>query len=246
MKETLKGIVLGTIRHSDKHNVTNIFTLERGRMAFLTAAGATKRGKQSASRLMPLSVVELQANISPTRDLHIPSGIIPLHVWRTIYYEPVKTSIIFFLSEFLQRILRDAPQEPNLWNFIVNSLHFFDIASDEMETANFHITFLVNLMPLMGIQPDIENYTEGMEFDMKAGTMVLPFSLQSARGVRVDAEKSAFIPKLTRINFANSRAFRFSGRERSELLDLILKYYGCHFPGSDNLKSLDIMREIFS
>ena len=215
-------------------------------MAFLTPVGATKRGRQSASRLMPLSVVELQANISPTRDLHIPSGIVPIHVWKTIYYEPFKTSIIFFLSEFLQKILHEAPPEHNLWNFIANSIRLFDATTDANATANFHISFLISLMPLMGIQPDIENYTEGMEFDMKAGTMVLPFSLQNTRGIRIDADKSARIPKIARMNYANSRAYKFSGKERSQLLDYILRYYGCHFPGSDNLKSLDIMREIFS
>lgn len=246
MKENLKGIILGTIKHSDKHNVTNAFTLERGRMAFLTPVGATKKGRQSASRLMPLSVVELQANITPTRELHIPFGITPIHVWRTVYYEPFKSSIIFFLSEFLQKLLRDAPPEPYLWNFIVDSIRLFDATSYPLSIANFHITFLVSLMPLMGIQPDIGNYTEGMEFDMKAGTMVFPFSSQSIRGVRIDAEKSALLPTIARINYTNSRAFHFKGKERTELLDMILKYYGCHFPGCDNLKSLDVMREIFS
>ncbi len=246
MKENLKGLILGTIKHNDKHNVTNAFTLERGRMAFLTPVGATKKGRQSASRLMPLSIVELQSNITPTRELHILSSITPIQVWRTVYYEPFKSSIIFFLSEFLQKLLRDAPPEPNLWNFIADSIRVFDANSDPISTANFHITFLVSLMPLMGIQPDIENYTEGMEFDMKAGTMVFPFSPQSIRGIRIDAEKSALLPKIARINYTNSRVFHFKGKERSELLDMILKYYGCHFPGCDNLKSLDIMREIFS
>lgn len=151
-----------------------------------------------------------------------------------------------FLSEFLQRLLRDSPPEPLLWDFIIDSISLFDSLTDNVAIANFHITFLVSLMPMMGIQPDLDGYSKGMEFDMKAGTMVLPFSLQRERGLRVDADKSAFLPILSRINYANSRCFKFKGCERSELIDLILKYYGCHFPGCDHLKSLDILREIFS
>lgn len=246
MKEGLQAIVLGTVRHSDRHNVTNVFTRERGRMAFLTPAGASRKGRQSASRLMPLSLVEIQSSISSSRELHIPSSIAPLRIWRSIYFDPFKTSVAMFLSEFLLRLLRDAPSETNLWDFIVDSIALLDASADPMAIANFHITFLISLMPIAGIQPDLEHYAPGMEFDMKAGSMVLPFSMQSARGVRVNAEKSALLPLLSRINFANSRRFRFKGSERSELLDLILRYYGCHFPGCDNLKSLDIMREIFS
>lgn len=242
----MKGIVLATIRHSDKHNVTSVFTLERGRMSFLTPVGATKRGRQSASRLMPLGVVELQANISATRDLHIPSSIAPVRIWKSIYFDPVKATVAIFLSEFLLKFLRDAPAEPTLWNFIVESLAFFDAADDPTATANFHITFLINLMHLAGIYPDLADYSPGMEFDMNAGAMVAPFAMMTARGVRVGAEKAVFLPVISRISFFNLRHFRFSGSERAELLALILKYYGCHFPGCDNLKSLEVMREIFS
>lgn len=237
---------MGTIRHSDRHNVTNVFTRERGRVAFLTPVGATKKGRQSVSRLLPMSVVEIQSNISATRDLHIPSSISPLKVWHSIYFDTRKSTVVMFISEFMQKLLRDAAPEPLLWDFVVDSMGFFDAVKFPGSVANFHVTFLISLMPMMGIQPDVGNYSEGMEFDMKAGTMVLPFSAISDRGVRVDAVKSAFLPVLSRITFANSHKFRFSGKERSELLDMILKYYGCHFPGCDNLKSLDIMREIFS
>ncbi|MCM1489724.1 MAG: DNA repair protein RecO C-terminal domain-containing protein [Muribaculum sp.] len=246
MKESLMGIVLTGIKHSDRHNVTNIYTRERGRMAFLTPAGATKRGRSAMSLLMPLSVVELQTNISASRDLHIPSSVSPSRIWHSIYINPLKSTIAMFLAEFLQRLLREAPQEPRLWDFIVDSIALFDATSHPIAIANFHITFLVSLMPLMGIQPDIDNFTDGMEFDMKAGTMVLPFSVQNMRGMRINATRSALLPILSRINYANSRCFRFKGTERSDLLENILKYYGCHFPGCDNLKSLEIMREIYN
>lgn len=246
MKDNLKSIVLGTIRHSDRHNVASVFTLERGRMAFLTPVGATKKGRASASRLMPLAIVEIQANISANRDLHIPSAVNQVRTWRNLYYDPHKAGVVMFLSEFLQRLLREAAPEPTLWRFIADSLTILDETTDTAAIANFHITFLISLMPLMGISPDISNFTEGMEFDMKGGTMVLPFSSLTAGSARVDARKSALLPLLARMNFANSRYFRFNGRQRSELLDMLLKYYGCHFPGCDNLKSLDVMREIFS
>lgn len=167
MKENLKSIVLGTIRHSDRHNVASVFTLERGRMAFLTPVGATKKGRASASRLMPLAIVEIQANISANRDLHIPSAVNPVRMWRNLYYDPHKAGVVMFLSEFLQRLLREAAPEPTLWRFIADSLTILDETADAAAIANFHITFLISLMPLMGISPDISNFTEGMEFDMK-------------------------------------------------------------------------------
>lgn len=247
MKEKITGIVLGTVRHSDRHNVTGIYTRERGRMALLTPAGASRQSRQTAACFQPLSVVEAHVNISPSRDLLVPTATTRVEVWRTIYYEPLKMTIAMFLSEFLNRLLRDSPAEPMLWDFILQSIRLLDTTDDDTSTANFHITFLIGLMRMTGIFPDLSGYAEGMEFDMKSGRMVLPFSIQGgARGLRIDARQSAFLPKLARLNYANSFRFRFNGKERSEILHHILRYYGCHFPGCDNIKSLDILKEVFS
>lgn len=247
MKEKITGIVLGTVRHSDRHNVTGIYTRERGRLALLTPAGSGRQSRLTAACFQPLSVVEAQVNISTARDLHVPTAVARTEIWRTVYYEPLKMTVVMFLSEFLNRLLHDSPAEPDLWDFIVQSVKLLDTIEDDTAIANFHITFLIGLMGMTGIFPDLSGYSEGMEFDMKSGRMVLPFSLQGgARALRINAERSRFLPKLMRINYANSHRFRFSGRERSQILDDILRYYGCHFPGCDHLKSLDILKEVFS
>ena len=247
MKDKITGIVLGTVRHSDRHNVTGVYTRERGRMALLTPAGNSRQSRQTAACFQPLSVVEAQVNITPSRDLLVPSGVARVEIWRTVYYEPMKMTVAMFISEFLNRLLHDSPPEPALWDFIIHSVRLLDATDDYTSIANFHMTFLIGLMRLTGIFPDLSGYSEGMEFDMKSGRMVLPFSLQGGvRGLRIDARRAALIPKLMRINYANSHRFRFSGKERSDILYEILRYYGCHFPGCDHLKSLDILREIFS
>ncbi|MDE6632350.1 MAG: DNA repair protein RecO C-terminal domain-containing protein [Muribaculaceae bacterium] len=245
MKENITGIVLGTIKHSDKHNVTSIYTRERGRMAFLTPAGASRSSRQTIARLQPMSIIEAQANISPTRNIHNLTSIVPKSIWRTIYYDPLKSTVALFISEFLSRLLREAPAEARLWDFIFKSIRVLDATENRTAAANFHITFLISMSYMMGIQPDLSDYREGMEFDMKTGIMVYPFNIISPNSLRIDSQRARFLPMLTRINYANARHFHFSGKERSEIIDGILKYYGLHFPGSDNLKSLDILKEIF-
>ena len=245
MKEKISAIVLSSIKHSDRHNVTSVYTREKGRMALLTPAGTSRKGRQSTPRMLPLGVFEAQISTSATRELNLPSSVTPIRIWRSIYYDPLKSSVAFFLSEFLNKLLRDSPPEPHIWDFIVNSTDLFDSDSNAPSIANFHIAFLIGMAHLMGIYPDISDYTEGMEFDMKAGGMVLPFYSLSPKGTRIDAQRSSILPKILRMNFMNSRVFKFSGKERSELLDYILKYFGCHFPGCDNLKSLEVLKEIF-
>lgn len=245
MKEKITAIVLGTVKHSDRHNVTSVYTREQGRLALLTPAGSTRAARQNAARLQPLSVFEAQVNISTTRELQLPTAITPVRIWRSIYYDPIKSTIVMFLSEFLNRLLREAHAEPSLWDYITDSIEFFDTLTKDSGMANFHISFMVGMTHLMGIHPDLGAYTAGTEFDMNAGKMVVPYLLQSKGGIRIDESRSAFIPKLARMNYANAGAFRFSGKERGEIVEGLLKYFGCHFPGCDHLKSLDVLKEIF-
>lgn len=246
MKEKITAIVLGSIRHSDRHNVCTVFTRERGRMALLTPAGGAKRSRQAASRLLPLSVVEAQVNIGAGRELSIPSAIAPMEVWRSLYCDPVKTAVTLFTAEFLGHLLREAAPEPKVWDFIKSSTAYFDLLTDRNAIANFHIAFLIGMSHLMGIFPDVAGYTDGMEFDMSAGRMVLPFSGSTPRNSRIDSRWASYIPKILRMNYSNAAKFRFSGRERNEVLSLMVRYFGVHYPGADNLKSLAVLTEIFS
>ena len=41
------------------------------------------------------------------------------------------------------------------------------------------------------------------------------------------------------------RVFRFSGADRSRLLAALNRYYALHLPGFPDLKSLDVLREMF-
>lgn len=245
MKEKLHGILLGKIRHNDRHNVITVFTRERGRMSFLSPAGATKRSRQTTSRLQLLSVFETDVSIVEGRDLLFPSSYAPERIWRSIWYDPIKSVLIMFLSEFLSRLLRDSPPDPTLWDYIVDSTDILDRATNTTEIANFHIAFLVRLMTLTGIRPDLSGYSEGMEFDMESGTMTTPWSGKSRGAKRIRTGEAAMLPVLSKINFRNARCFRFSGSQRNRLLDGILTYYSVHFPGCDNLKSLEVIREIF-
>ncbi|MDE6649441.1 MAG: recombination protein O N-terminal domain-containing protein [Muribaculaceae bacterium] len=222
MKEKITGIILGTVRHNDRHNITGIYTRERGRMSLLTPAGSTKKSRQTSARILPLNIVETQVNMSACSELRIPTSVTPVKVWRTLYNNPIKMCVVMFLTEFLHRLLRDAPADIPLWDFIARSMDLFDSADQPQVIANFHISFLVGLMHKTGINPEMAEESDGREYDVHTGRTVL-----------------------TLINHARDTGFKLNGQMRSEILDEILRYYECHFPGCSNLKSLDVLKQVF-
>lgn len=239
MIEKYEGIVIDVRKHSDRHEVVTLFTRNRGRVAFIAPASGGKSGRARHARLMPLSVIEGDVNFKPTSELQRLGQFSPSRVWTDIYFHPVKRMIAIFLSEFLNRLLRASMPDAALYDYIVESLTLLDRM--ERGVADFHIVFMASLLPFMGIQPDYTVYRKGMIFDLQAGvfTNSAPHHRDYAVG---DAARWAAL--LCRINFSNVRALRLTGSLRYDLLEGMLHYYGIHFPGAANLKSLEILHEL--
>lgn len=241
MTEKITGILLDITRHSDRLSIVTLYTRNRGRLSFLSPIGTGKAGRLRQSRLQPLAVIEADINFKPTAELQR-LGAFSLHeVWSELYFDPMKRLIGLFLSEFLNRFLRATMPDEQIWDYILDSLRLFDRM--KRGTADFHITFLASLLPFAGIQPDGNDYHPGYLFDMQSGTFgsSLPPHKDYLAG-----DEARFAAILSRINFVNVRALHLNGRQRSEILDKLLHYYAIHFPGLSNIRSLDVIHDIFA
>lgn len=240
MEEKLHAIVLGTVKHSDRNNVLTVYTATRGRMAFLVPASASRASRQRNALLMPLSLIEITARIRPGRDLHTFTSLTPLTIWSDIYFNPLKTSVGIFLAEFLSRLLADTPPDPQMWNFIADSLRFFD--NTRRGVANFHIAFLTTLTHFVGIAPDTADYSPTAYFDIIAGCYTSHRPSHQSFLVGEDAR----MPRLLmRISYANIHLWRFNRDQRRRTLTAILRYYDAHIPGFSSLRSTEVLRQIF-
>lgn len=241
MTEKFTAIVLDITRHNDKHNIVTVYSRTRGRIVFLSPCGSGKEGKMRQARLQPLAVIEGVMRFSQTAELQKLVAFSLHEVWGSIYFHPIKQMIALFLSEFLTKLLKASMPDENMWDYIVSSLRLFDGLTKGI--ADFHIAFMASLLPFAGIQPDASNYEPGMMFDLRAGTFTdnVPLHNDYLKG-----EEALFASVVSRINFLNIKALRLDGAVRRRILSGLLAYYSIHFPGTSNLKSLKVMRDVFA
>ncbi|MCM1318905.1 MAG: recombination protein O N-terminal domain-containing protein [Muribaculaceae bacterium] len=241
MIEKLQGIVLNTVRHSDRASIVSVYTRTHGRLSLLVNVGSGKSARRQAPMLMPLAQVEFESTIGAGKELLRPRGLAFTTTYRSIYFSPVKNTIAFFLAEFLNKLLRLSDADPAIFLYIRESLLALDMLP-EKNVANYHLIFLSGLASFMGISPDIESYTPGALFDMRAGTYssLLPGHNDILIG------DSARIPLiLSRLNYANMHLLKLRRADRASLLDGILHYWAIHFPGLSNLNSPEILTILF-
>lgn len=240
MYEKLRGIVLNTVRYSDKHNIVHIYTDGRGLMSFAVPLGKTQAARMRNAMLMPLSLVNIEASVANGRDLARLREVQRNFPLATIYSDPVKNAVALFISELLAHVIQEPEGNAYLFRYIEQAVQLLEQMPDKI--ANFHICFLYHLGAHLGIQPNIESYRQGYWFDMTEGV----FTPAAVGGhALLQPQEAQVIHLLSRMTFSNMGVFRFNRDERNRMLDVIISYYRLHNAAIGTLRSPDILKQLF-
>lgn len=221
MQEKTKGIVLHTTKYGENSVIAEIFTEQRGTVAFVVRLPKSRKSALKGVLLHPLSLLDIDYDYRENRKLQQISDM-RLHIpYQSIPYHPIKETIALFLSEFLFYALRDEQENTSLYQYLLHSLMWLDERTERF--GNFPITFLIRLTLFLGIKPDI---TE-------------PNSL-------LRAEEQTYLPLIMRMDFSTMHLFTFTREQRTRILEVLNNYYRTHVPGFPELRSMAIMREVLS
>lgn len=240
MYEKLKGIVLNTIRYSDKHNIVHIYTDGRGLMSFAVPQGKTHAARMRNAMLMPLSLIDLEATMRNGHELSMLREVRRNYPLATLYSDPIKNAIALFISELLAHVIQEPEDNSYLFRYIEQSVQLLEQMPDQI--ANFHICFLFHLGAHLGIQPNLESYRKGYWFDMTEGVFV-PAAVRGHD--LLQPQEAQVIHLLSRMTFSNMTVFRFNREERNRMLDVIISYYRLHNAAIGTLRSPDILKQLF-
>ncbi|WP_165041574.1 DNA repair protein RecO [Dysgonomonas sp. ZJ709] len=240
MLHKTRGVVLSTINYNDKYMLVQIFTEMFGRVTYMVSKAKSRNTKVSKSLFSPLAILELEVDHQASRDIHrIGEARSTLHLY-DISGNMAKTSMTFFLSEFLTRVLKDANDSQLLFNFLDQSVQILEMTDKSI--ANFHLVFMLKLSRFLGFYPNLHDYTVNSIFDMMNGEFVTHQPLHNHFLNRYDSRALA---RLDRISYENMHKFIFSRQDRIIVINRILEYYRLHLQDFPQLKSLDVLHELF-
>ena len=240
MQQKTKGIVLDNRPYNDKYSIVHVFTESFGRIAYMLPRRASKKQSLAKALFMPMSLIEVEANCSEKREIYPlkeARSLCPLH---HIYTSPVKSSLLFFLAETLSKALREAPTDRTLFRYIEESVVFLE--NTEQSAANFHLVFLFHLTRYLGFPPNLKDYTETAYFDLADGCFT---PLPPAHRHYLSPNEAKTLITINRMDFTNLALFSFSNEERRRILDYFIEYLRLHIPNFGNLKSYEVLKEVF-
>lgn len=241
MLHTTKGVVLQYFKYSENSIITKIYTEKFGIQSYILKGINSKKNRAQKAFLQPLSLVELNVYYKENKELQNLREIKPNVVFQSIPFNIYKSSIAFFLAEVLSKLIKE--EEPNqaLFDYIYHSIEFFDIS--EKWGHNFHILFLLQLTRYFGIYPQESENHEALFFDYQEGAFKM---LKPQHNYFSSAEETTIIKQLLGFKFNVQEDFEISNQIRRSILAGLIEYYSIHLSNLKNLKSKEILVEIYS
>ena len=224
MQIKTKAIVLKYIKYTDNSIIAYLFTQQSGKQSFIIKGIRGKKSKIKINLFHPFSLLEIETVQKAKNNIYSIKEAKPLVVLNNINTDIAKSSIAFFITEIIYKILKDEEIDKDLYNFIED---FILKLEDAENISNYHLIFLIRLTSFLGFLPNIDEikteFNKNYSFDYT----------------------SIFETILT-TNEYNIELLGIDKSNRTELLQLILNYYSLHIPNFTEIKSLSILQEVFN
>lgn len=241
MWQKTQGIVLRTVKYKDTSWIADVYTDVAGRASFLVPVPRSRKAAVKPVLFQPLALVELEADFRPNTSIYRIKEAKSWHPFMTLPYDPYKSAIALFLSEFLCRAVRVESDNQSLFSYLRHSIVWLD----ECRTGftNFHLVFLMRLSRFLGLYPNLEGYSSGCYFDLLNAcfTPLRP----SGHSYYIGPAEAERLTTLMRMNYDTMHLFAMNRAERMRCLAVIEQYYRLHLPDFPELKSLEVLKELF-
>lgn len=234
------ALVLSTVNYGDRQLIVDLLTRQAGRQSFIVRLSQSPHGRVHRRLFQPLTLLDADFTLRPNRTLQRFSEVRMARPWTSLTANPYKMPLVFFVAEFLRHATRDEQDVATLFDYVVDSVEWLDMASEGY--ANFHLVFMIRLSMFLGFFPNLESYEPGACFDLRSGcfsTTVPPHPDY------IQADEAEAMVGLMRLSFTTMRLFRMSREQRNRCVDVILEFYRLHIPAFPELKTLGVVRDLF-
>ena len=234
-----RAILLHHVRYTDNSLVAHFYTREFGRLSVMVKGVSKTKGSSRYLYFQPLHMFDLEIYHRENREMHNLKEMTLCYVPRNIPGDIRRSSIALFMGEVLNNIIREEDVNLSLYSFIESSVISLDEAEEGL--SNFHLWFLAALAAYAGIGPSPMSGDEKY-FDMQTGRFT---ELPPGHTDILEPPGATLFNCLLESTPDVLGRIRISGEERSDMLMQIIRFYQLHLPGVRQVRSLQVLKEIF-
>lgn len=209
-------IILNYTKIRDNSIVVHTLSRTYGRKSFLVRTGA----KAKMAFYLPLNILELSVTENPKSDLWYARSVAAKYPLLGIRNNVFKNAISLFMAEVIYRTVKDGAAEDGLYEWCEHQILTLDALQSDF--SNFHIYFLLEFCIALGFRPEVAD--------------LLPFT----------DENQAVVAQFMRSDLASAMLIPLTGRVRGDIASSIIRYLEFHTESAINIRSLQVLHELFS
>jgi DNA repair protein RecO (recombination protein O) len=225
MRHKLNGIVLNYIRYSESSIISNIYTEQFGLQGYIVNNVRSSKPKYNIAFFQPLTQLEFVGYHNYTGKLNRVTEIRISHAYSDIPFNVRKSTVAMFLSEVLLKTLQEETANPELFEFVSSSFTKYDQLKKNFQ--NFHIQFLFRYLKFIGLEPSAIEHL----FETDKGERPYAF---------IDSE---LIDHLLRDPYGADSSITHT--QRRDLVEMLVSFITRNLHIDNNLKSLQVLKEVF-
>jgi len=228
-----RAIVLHYVKYGESSLIVTLYTEKHGRMTCMVSGIRSKKTHLSLPFFQPLTLLETEIYYKANREVHrLKELSCPFH-YTSIPFSIAKSTISLFLAEIIWLTLREEEANEGLFDFLYHAFQLLD--SKDEGVANFHLLFLIHYSRYLGIFPA----------DLESGTDISRFAdLKVFRNL--PGETGRIFMEMMKTSLAQAEKISLNKAHRLVLLNALVKYYEEHLEGMGKIKSMAVLKEIFS
>jgi DNA repair protein RecO (recombination protein O) len=241
MLHKTRGIVLHQVKYGDTSIVAHIYTELFGRQSYLVKGAYNKKQQLRAGLFQPLSLLEMEVYYKKSSGLQKIREARNTPAFTGIPFDFSKNALSLFIAEILYRTLREEEPNNQLFEFVFNAIQILDLETSNI--ADFHLIFLIILSKHLGFYPT-SNYSDSNScFDLVNGKYS---AIPPLHGHYITGDLSKMFSSILNKNLDFTVGTGLNHNNRLEILNMILQYFSFHIDGMKNIKSLQVLQEVFA
>lgn len=236
--DIVQGIILKTVPYSETQKIIRVYTKEKGYLSMVSPSAVFKR-KTKAVHLLQISEIEFFEN--EKGDLHKLCQISPIINLPELYFDIFKMNILLLWGEILNLILKNEGKNEELFDYLTHSIEYLN--STHNDIGNFNLYFLYRLAGFIGFRINTSSWQDNYVFNINDGSF---YPSDPSTPYISGPNTAKIIYRLCTCPLSEIKAIPLNRQSRNILLDVILLFYSIQLNINFNIKSIQVIREVFA
>ncbi len=222
MLHKVRGVVFRFTKYGESSIIITIFTDSFGLQSYIINGARSRSTKSRMALYQPLTLLELVVYHRENANINRIKEVKCVHPYSTLHLDVTKSSIAIFINEVINKTIKEESHASGLCEFLFSSLITLDSIPGPVQ--NFHLMFMLKLSRFLGFGAQNVNEVLG--------------------GRITDPSIEEIIMQMLRADYLTP--ILITTVQRRELLDLLIGFYNEHSGSLQNVKSLQVLREILT